>query len=440
MSGSIKKIFKIILYFFLRDKMFVLVHRFKYYEKRKKIIKKAREYNKIKEALLKKKSTKQKIRILFFVYDLNMWKYEGLMRILLNQPKFDPIIIPFIMPEKSDEINKKNRDEIVEYCHDNSFPIKDGFDFQRREYQDLTDMDPDIVIYAQPYDTGYKNWCIDNFAGNSLFVYTPYGISTSENRALRDTYLMNISWKIFVSCQLEKNVYRKDVSCTESDIVITGADIFDQLKKADPEKTPWRKNGKKKIIWAPHHSIDSKRGFSNSNFERICFDMLELAKKYEETVEIAFKPHPVLYERLIEKWGKEKTDAYYATWTQFPNTILCLGRYRELFAFSDAMIHDCASFSYEYLCVNKPVMFVSRNHKPPTGVGNELGKACFERHYQGYSIQEIEAFIKTVVIEGQDPMKSQRESFIREQLLQPNDESVGANMFREINQIFSRSA
>lgn len=435
-----KKILKKILYFFFRDNLYVIQHQLKYHINRITIIKKARKYNKHKPFIIDHITHKEKIRILFFVYDLNMWRYEGLMKLLLLHPRFEPIMIPFVMPEKDTEANKSNRDKIIAYCNANDFPARDGYDFDSGRYLDIKDINPDIVIYPQPYGRGHQEWNIDSYTEKCLFIYTPYGISTSKSRALKDTYLTNIAWKIFVSCQLEKKVYDDNISTRSTHVVVTGTSIPDDLQKADIQKSPWRNPNKKRIIWAPHHSIDSQRGFANSNFERICDEMLELAKRYQDDIEIAFKPHPALRERLIVKWGREKTEFYYGQWAARPNTILCLGGYTELFAFSDAMIHDCASFAFEYLFTGKPVMFLCNNPKlyPPAGIGNDLGTACFRHHYAGYSIKDIETFVNDIVMSGYDSMKNQRVSFVKNQLLPPNNQSASENMLNELTALFKK--
>ncbi|MCH5221519.1 MAG: CDP-glycerol glycerophosphotransferase family protein [Muribaculaceae bacterium] len=428
-----KRLLKRILGFFLHDKLSVVL-RYRREYRTKRMLKRVAQYNKLE--LIKEKSEKECVTILFFMYNISMWKYDGLMKLLLSNPKYNPVIVPFVMPERTFDINKRNRDEVVEYCIANNFPLKEGYDFESKQFLDISDINPDIVVYTQPYNKGYKNWRIEKFP-NSLFVYTPYGISTSKNKGLKDTFLTNIAWKIFVSCQLEKTIYADNLSSKAIDnIAVTGPVIFDQLTTADKSKSPWRDNGKKRVIWAPHHSIDDKRGFSNSTFELFCFEMIELAKKYRDQIEIAFKPHPTLEERLIEKWGKTKTESYYNQWRQMPNTMICTGDYSELFAFSDALVHDCASFVCEYLYTQKPVLYISKDSCPPEGVANELGRECFQQHYHGHCISDIDNFIRDAVIGGNDPMKLERFSFVQNRLIPPNNRTVAENMLSELDTIF----
>lgn len=423
-----------ILRIFFRDRSSVLIRRFSYYKGRHRWLKKVQRYHNRVPFILDEKSHKERITIQFFVCSLSMWRYEGLINLLLRHPRFNPIIVPFIEPHRKNEEGRRNRDEIYAHFTAKGIPVRDGFDFNTSQYLSIADICPDIVVYTQPYRIEVTDWGYDSYSHDCLFIYTPYGVSTSTNRELKDTYLTNIAWKIFVSCKLEEKIYKDNLSTNKDCLVITGATILDDIANADKQKNPWRSNNKKRLIWAPHHSIDSSRGFSNSNFERMCQAMLDIAKKYQGEIEIAFKPHPVLRGRLNEKWGVERTDKYYAQWGTLPNTIVCEGNYTELFAFSDAMIHDCASFVYEYLCTRKPVMFVCKNDNllPPAGISNKLGKECFKYHYRGYSMQDIENFITDTVLGGNDTKSTQRELFVQEQIFAPNKRCVAENMLHEL--------
>ena len=144
--------------------------------------------------------------------------------------------------------------------------------------------------------------------------------------------------------------------------------------------------------------------------------MLETARKYKDKVQFVFKPHPMLKDKLYknESWGPEKTDAYYDAWNTMPNTRLADGNYVDLFITSDAMIHDCSAFTAEYLYVNKPVMYVTEKERIESF--NSFANECFQVHYHGSSIRDIETFIDNV-INGKDPLLKERTALVKEKLL-----------------------
>lgn len=94
------------------------------------------------------------------------------------------------------------------------------------------------------------------------------------------------------------------------------------------------------------------------------------------------------------------------------------------------MIHDCASFTVEYLYAQKPVLFQIRDEKVKEEF-NTFGQMCLDKHYLAYSIEETEKFIREVVIAGKDPKKAEREQFYK-QYLYPKDGVMPSDKIFEI--------
>lgn len=374
------------------------------------------------------------LRVLFFVTNMSLWKYRELAALMQRDPHFHPIIAPFYTPKTDPAIMRRNREAIKAYAEANGLEYADSYDFATGRYVDLTSLRPDLVSYSQPYDYGHRSCTIDAFKRHSLFFYTPYGAAVAEGRQFRDTYLGNVASFIFVGSPIEREVFLKCLPANRDSLIVTGSETFDLIRKADAGKSPWPDNGRRRVIWAPHHSIDDHNSFASSHFERLANAMLALADKYSDTVEFAFKPHPVLRTRLYEKWGRERTDAYYDEWSKRPNTFLADGEYTALFAFSDAMIHDCSSFAAEYLITGKPVFYVTDSDKPGVAIGNEYGQQCFNLHYRGHTVEEIEAFITQTVIGGKDRLKPARLFFIDLQLTPGGGTSPGENMLAALSQ------
>ena len=161
--------------------------------------------------------------------------------------------------------------------------------------------------------------------------------------------------------------------------------------------------------------------------------MLKIAEKYLQEIEIVFKPHPLLYAKLLNhpEWGKEKTDEYYNKWKNGVNTNLVEGEYVDLFNTSDAMIHDCGSFAVEYLYVDKPVMYLAYdedylNHIEPLGV------EALDCHEIGFEENDIEKFVKNIIDGNIDAKKENRKAFIEKYLLPPNGLTASENMLNDI--------
>ena len=65
--------------------------------------------------------------------------------------------------------------------------------------------------------------------------------------------------------------------------------------------------------------------------------------------------------------------------------------------------------------VGKPVMFTLREDKPHNEF-SDVARACFENYYFSETSDDIEQFIKNL-IQGVDPLKEQRQAFVRETLI-----------------------
>ena len=94
---------------------------------------------------------------------------------------------------------------------------------------------------------------------------------------------------------------------------------------------------------------------------------------------------------------------------------------------SDAMIHDCGSFTVEYHYSENPVMYVSQNFVEQLKEKNEFGKLAMNHHYVGKTKEDIIAFIENIVLAGNDPMKPRRQQFKKDYLLPPNGKTVAEN-------------
>lgn len=379
--------------------------------------------NIIKAARMRKHKT---INFMFVLSDLTVWKTELLYLSMKRHPRFNPIIA--IVP------NNEHADahlEVMEYCQSK------GYDYvvPKRGKTLVQQYSPDIILYQKPYD----GWIADEYYivrnMQSIIVHVPYGLHTHKELWGMNQMHYIYSWQYYYENELcAAPQYAMSINKGKN-IVITGLPMFDELRlPASAFHDPWKdKTGKKRIIWAPHHTI---AGIANNGVEYATFlqyynFMLEIAEKYQDKITIAFKPHNVLYKNLITVWGKERTDKYYARWNSLANTQFISGKYVGLFKYSDAMLHDCGAFKIEYLFVNKPVMYLTDNVEKQVNNLNDFAKQAFELHYVGKSKEDIEQFIIDIV-NGKDSKAQQRDTFYRNVLCPPNGATACDNIIHSI--------
>ena len=371
-----------------------------------------------RKALAKLKD-KPKIRCVFFALFEEIWKVDGVYRLMMDHPRFDPVILvcPIVNYGYDNMISRM--DQCYTYFKRKGYNVIKAFDGVR--YTDVDkDLSPDVLFYTNPYrgliDDRYY---ITKFS-NTLTIYVPYYFGEWSNyQWMCNLPFHNLLWRYYLETPFHKKYSQHYSSNKARNVVVTGYPGIEKLinSKGNPSIKVWKESDtkKKRIIWAPHHTIEENKDCYYSCFLRYSDFMIKMVQKYSGDVQFVFKPHPLLKNKLEKMWGKDKTEFYYSLWETMPNTSLKDGDYSDLFLTSDAMIHDSGSFLIEYLFMNKPVMR-TLNNIPLENEFNPFALKCLEYYYLANSEQDIEQFIQNV-INGVDPLKEQRTKFVNEVLM-----------------------
>ena len=373
------------------------------------------------------------IRIMFYVNNLSMWKSDKLLLLLKKDSRFEPFIVSYIYPNDSSSGKEDCERELSLHFKTLGVNCFSGFNYNKNRLFPVSKFNADIVFYPQPYRDRLKD-----IPRGVLLSYIPYCFEMEDHRWFYNTLYQNICWKIFVPSELHKELKSKYNINRGANAVVVGNPLADYFFDGHtPTDSIWPIKDKKlkRIIWAPHHSILPNDMLDYSNFLEIADDMLETAKKYADKAQFVFKPHPMLKEKLykLDSWGTERTDKYYDAWKSMPNCNFANDNYVDLFMTSDALIHDCSSFTAEYLYVNKPVMYLTKKERVEQF--NVFADGCFKVHYHGSSISDIESFIDNVIT-GVDPMFEERTKFINSHLIPKGDETVAEKIYKELCKIF----
>lgn len=368
---------------------------------------------------------KQQVRVLFVIAELGAWKTESLYLAMHNNKKF----LPVLGVTKSLEVPGSEL-KLKEYLDSKNYEYKD-LDIPGN---DIDSISPDLIFYYKPYDTSIPRKHIYKYHLRSLPCFINYAFNSQYDKVTISDRIFDYSIFQFVENKLVAKAKRQRLGIRAHGLAVTGVPMQDALiGTSQITNDPWKDHsGKKRIIYAPHHS------FSGTNDGGVVFAtfliygefILQLAEKYKQQVCFAFKPHPTLYVKLCKIWGKEKTDEYYEKWANMENTQLELGYYSDLFRFSDAMIHDCCSFIIEYLYTQKPVLFLQAETIRIENF-NDFSTKAFSLHIKAIKETDIENFIQTI-IDGIDPLSSDRRQFYEQQLLPPNGTSASENIIAHI--------
>ena len=380
--------------------------------------------------------TRQKANVAFICMNVPMWKYQRLLDLMKNDHRF--VVKVFLSPSVAYAQDQQQSDledmrrffqgrnvEYVDYDFLHPCDIKAEFD-------------PDIIFYPQPYEHLLTPLHDCTHFYDRLVCFYPYSFMTGKGKLTYDSHFHNLAWRLYYPNEEIRHEAQVTAWNKGRNVRIVGhpnGDDFAFWDGTDPWKPMNDGRPRKRIIWAPHFSFDDKFGqLPRGNFLWMAHFMLDLAQRYQEFVQIAFKPHPRLLTELYAhpEWGKQRTDEYYQMWEDMPNTQLEKGTYVDLFMSSDAMIHDSASFVIEYLYTHKPVMFVSRDINHFLTGQIDLSCEAFKQLYVGKDEREILDFVDSVVLGGEDPMQSQRMAFYERYLMPPGGQSVAQNTLDDI--------
>lgn len=368
---------------------------------------------------------KEKIRVLFVLAELGAWKTEELYLAMKAHPRFESLI----GITESQEV-PGSKPALVAYVKEKRY---DYYDLDA-EGMDISVIKPDLLFYYKPYDGSYPAKHIFKRHLSSLPVFVNYGFNTISTKVHCIFQIGYYSWIVLVENQINADSKYKLIGKYASNVRVTGVPMQDRLCLSKEHfKDPWKDTKKRKrIIYAPHHSFKGTNGAGIEYATFLDFGefMLGMAEKYKDQVYWAFKPHPTLYRKLLKKWGKERTDAYYERWRSMECSQVELGEYVGLFKHSDAMIHDCASFQVEYHFTTNPVLYLNLGGIKIDNL-NKFGLAAFELSYQGHSKEDIEQFILDV-IHGKDVRKQERQDFYNHHLLPPFGKTACENIISTI--------
>lgn len=367
---------------------------------------------------------KEVVEVAFFLSIPGMWKADYLFRRMEHDPRFHPyiVLIPYsVFKNFNKEESWKTLRRTERFVQERGFEYIIPYDENRKRWRNIKKKEnPDIVFYTLPYKDMERKYFVYNFR-DRLTCYIPYAF-TSMNvyKANYDIISINSYGCVFAETEMHRGFARKYSHSGGSNFEVVGCpgcEVY-QIPDYRPQNV-WKvqQQPKKKVIWAPHHSINDV--FSISTFLDNCDLMVQLAQEYVDRIQFAFKPHPTLKFKLQKLWGVERTERYYRLWDQMPNAQLEESGYVDLFYGSDAMMHDSGGFTTEYLYMQKPVMYLVKNDSPRQQF-NEFGALAFDQHYVGRDEGDVRRFLDEVVLRGIDPMMDSRQRFYETYLISPD--------------------
>ena len=378
---------------------------------------------------------KGRINVVFLALNPDMWRYGGVYRKFASNPRFNLVIVTAMRNIPQMEIRLEEQEAMISYFSAKGLNVVRGYDSLLKKWINLKSLNPDIIFYTQPYDNTIERSFEYLHHLDSLLCYAPYMFQLSEADWCWNNNLQQYCWKVFYvgNVQLEQcNLFSR---IGESNAVAAGycfeEEYAESVRDKESADKVWRNDRRKRVIWAPHHSIKPTEMFKVSSFLEIADLMVKLRNEYKDRVIFAFKPHPALKTKLYQIWGVERTDSYYEGWATAENSFDAQGDYHSLFAGSNGMIHCSGSFMVEYLYTGNPVAYVYSKTRNPPEIG-PIGDAALRVHYPLHEEADVRRFIDNVIVEGQDSMASARKVMVDKYLRSPNGKTFSENVYLNI--------
>ena len=359
--------------------------------------------------LLETLKGKKKIKVVFLAIHKSIWKVDTVFKRMQSDPLFEPVILicPYMVFGK--ERMRQDLKDTYEYFEEKGYPVISSYSTVEERWITLEELEPDIVFFTNPYKLT-KSEYYERAYNNYLCCYVPYYFMatthTGKLSSQLNTFMLNSMWRVYWPHQYIFDQFRKHSLTKGGNSLLTGYPAsepllgVEQLREQRNQAWKSQTHKKKKLIYAPHHSIETE-DFFLSTFLKYGDFIRQLSTSYKDEIQWSFKPHPILKDKLIHHpdWGLERTEEYYKYWESTSNTQLDLGGYDQLFLESDALIHDCSSFIAEYSFTQKPVLYLHRERSDVDSFLNEFGKKIFKGHRKAISRQDIINFISSIIDE-----------------------------------------
>lgn len=387
--------------------------------------------------IIRRIKKKREAKVAFIVSSLGMWRCQGLLERLNRDDRFDINILISPFQSYAEESRIAEIQKLSKHFYDNKdkcIIVTDELNFikWKKEFK------PDILIYQQPYDGLYRNQIDWEHNRDCLIAYVPYFLALTAQWWSNNLPFHNLIWKHYLPSDFHRDCARKIAINGGENIVVVGDPRADDFINNNITENPWKSindgHKRKKIIWAPHFQLATEGvTFSRPDFLWVSLCMVELAKNLKEKIQIAFKPHPKLKSKLYEHpdWGKEKTDNFYEFWASQPNTQIEEGEYINLFKTSDAIIHNCGSFTAEYLYTYKPAAYTIKDEDSLRHGMHTFGQRCVDGYYIIQNKTDLEKFINECVITEKDPLKEVRITIFNEILKTPGNNTFADNVYQD---------
>ncbi len=343
--------------------------------------------------ILARLHTARQFKVVFLSAGPAKWKCQSVHDEMVRSGMFEPIVL----------------------CMDGERSFYEGMGCKCTN-ESPCDLNIDIAIYQDPWSPLAEKYPVWQVSRNALCCYIPYSIESISqgNRSERFDYhhLADFHSLMFACFQWSES-YARHYRQVQFPWEWAGSVLGFGHPSLDLYNSKGGLAGEY-VIYAPHFSFEYNGIMPISSIGTFPWSgraVLEYAKAHPEQKWL-FKPHPKLRSRLVEIgfMTEAEVDLYYKEWEK-TGAVCYDGNYARWFMGSKAMVTDSNSFLLEYMAVGKPLL-----HLVPQKTNMKAcaeAESVFKTFYAARDVEEMTAWLKTVVEDGQDPRGDERRDAAR---------------------------
>lgn len=333
-----------------------------------------------------KLKNKEKINVVFYVYDSAKWKCQSVYDEFFKDERFSvKILVTKNAVRNVKDSNYQSNSEVqkhYDFFKSKKLNVELAYDIKKNKYIPFKNFDPDIIFYQHPWfvKTSQGPVVCSKFA---LTGYIPYYFPIEANKI--DYYLRFHQYvqSYYLLDEYTKKKYELKMDNGGINLKVVGYPHLDYFFKNQGVDEGY-------IIYAPHWTV-AEKGLAYSTFDWSGKFLLEYAKNSGK--KWIFKPHPLLYKALVDNnvMSKDEVDDYYKSWGEIGIKYEG-GDYLELFNKSSMMITDSSSFLGEYFFTGKPLIHLMSKKSQFQTSDNPILKT----HYRVENIEELKEYLKNL--------------------------------------------
>ena len=311
-------------------------------------------------------------------------------------------------------------ESVVEFCRQlHGGIVIDTYDFEKKEYFDLTEIMPDYIFLNVPYVQQYPDeYSMDNLASMAKVCYVPYGYAMSNERKYPDLYfyvfftdLMKDVSFIFADGDASYSYCKKNRMWLSE--FIFGKRLYNiGYPRFDTINVSKHQSQLNTILWLPRWTAKRQTEIGNleSNFFTYNDNLIEYING-QLHYKLIIRPHPLMFENYI-KYGlmSEQDVLRYRAALEKSEKILLDEKpsYEDAFNTADVLVSDYSSTIIEFFLRGKPIIYCGGREE----LSPKISCVTKTFYYVNDWIQ-LRKVLDSLKV-GIDPLKDERDSVVEQ--------------------------